>query len=137
MIYHKYSMVGFMLWLRYGFLVGRPFTELASIYAGYLESPGTKAYSEAEARDLFRQYKKVSINIQLSHGDLLTSQAGQRHEGVLLNVARMIWPRWFLKRFCKRNGLFMLIEATKPPMSLGMNQSLEYAPNAEEMQVFK
>lgn len=115
MIYHRYSMVGFMLWLRYGLLAGRPFTELASIYARYLESPGTKAYSVADARYLFRQYKMVLINIQLGHGDLLTSQAGQRHEGTLLNVARMIWPRWILKRRLQRYGLFMLIEATKPP----------------------
>ncbi len=115
MIYHRYSMVGYMLWLRYGLLAGRPFTKLATIYSRYLESPGTKAYSVADARELFRQYKMVLTNIQLGHGDLLTSQAGQRHEGTLLNAARKIWPRWVLKRLCKCYGLFMLIEAKKPP----------------------
>jgi len=84
MIYHKYSLVGFMLWLRYALLSGRPFTSLATTYSKYLESPGTKAYSILEARDLFRQFENVSIKIQLSHGDLLTSQAGQRHKGTLL-----------------------------------------------------
>lgn len=116
MIYHKYSLVGVMLWLRYALLVGRPFTSLATIYAQYLESPGTKAYSESDAQSLFRQFENVSIRIQLSHGDLLTSQAGQRHGGALLNIARFIWPRWFFKRFCRRNGLGMLIQATKPPL---------------------
>lgn len=116
MIYHKYSLVGFMLWLRYALIAGKPFTSLATIYAKYLESPGTKAYSESDARSLFRQFENVSIKIQLGHGDLLTSQAGQRHEGVLLNIARLIWPRWFFKRFCRRNGLGMLIQATKPPL---------------------
>lgn len=115
MVYHKYSLVGFMLWLRHALLVGRPFTSIAKIYAKYLESPGTKAYSEAEARNFFRQFENVSINVQLSHGDLLSSQAGQRYEGALLNIARLIWPRWFLMRICRRNGLFMLIEAIKPP----------------------
>jgi len=45
-----------------------------------------------------------------------TAQAvpGQRHRGPLLTVARVIWPRWFLRTFCKGLGLFMLIEATKP-----------------------
>lgn len=102
-----------MLWLRYALLVGKPFTTLTMIYAQYLESPGTKAYSEPEARKLFSKFEKVSIKIQLSHGDLLTSQAGQRHTGGMLNVARKIWPRWFFTRFCHRNGLFMMIEATK------------------------
>jgi ubiquinone/menaquinone biosynthesis C-methylase UbiE len=100
MLYHKYSMVGFMLWLRYAIFAGRPFTSLDGIYANYLESPGTKAYSEAEARNLFQQFENVSIKIQLSHGDLL-------------NIARLIWPRLLLMRFFRRNGLFMLIEATK------------------------
>lgn len=116
MIYHKYSMVGFMLWLRYAILAGRPFTSLATIYAKCLESPGTKAYSVAEAQDLFRQFENISIKIQLSHGDLLSSNAGQRHEGVLLNIVRLVWPRWFLRRFFSHNGLFMLIEATKAPV---------------------
>ena len=116
MIYHKYSLVGFMLWLRYALLAGRPFTALATIYARYLESPGTKAYSEAQARDLFLQFENVSIRIQLGHGDLLTSQAGQRHKGALLNIARKVWPRWVFKKFCRRNGLFMLIDATKPAL---------------------
>ncbi len=43
MIYHKYSLVGYMLWLRYGLLTGRPFRSLSEIYANHLESPGTKA----------------------------------------------------------------------------------------------
>lgn len=114
MIYSRYSLVGALLWLRYGLGAGRPFTPLVAIYAKHLESPGTKAYTESEARFLFRQFKNVAIATRLTHGDLLTSQAGQRHKGALLNVARIVWPRWFFKRFCRRNGLFMMIEATKP-----------------------
>src|SRR4051812_43762868 len=50
MIYHTHSLVGYMLWLRYGLLKGRPGRGLADIYASHLESPGTKAYTPAEAR---------------------------------------------------------------------------------------
>ena len=114
MIYNKYSLVGFMLWFRYALLSGKPLTSLDAIYAKWLESPGTKAYSESDARVLFRKFNEVSIQIQLSHGDLLTSQAGQRHQGSLLNIARLIWPRWLITKACRRNGLFMLIDATKP-----------------------
>lgn len=91
----------------------RPFRSLKSIYAEHLESPGTKAYSMAEARDLCRSFRDVRIRTVLTHGDLLTSAAGQRHRGVLLTVARMIWPRWLIKTVFPWAGLFMLIEARK------------------------
>jgi ubiquinone/menaquinone biosynthesis C-methylase UbiE len=113
MIYHKHSMVGFMLWIRYGLLRLRPFTPLADIYSRYLESPGTKAYTIDEARRLFSQFAEVEITPNLSHGDLLTSDAGQRHRGLLLTLARTIWPRWFIRRFLGGNGLEMMITARK------------------------
>lgn len=113
MIYHRYSLVGYMLWLRYAFLVGRPFTPLDAIYARHLESPGTKAYSESEARSMFANFSNVSIATQLGHGDLLSSGVGQRHKGALLTVARLLWPRWLLRKVCRRNGLFMMIQASK------------------------
>ena len=113
MIYHKWSFVGIMLWLRYALLRLRPFTSLSDIYASHLESPGTKAYSVAEARSLFRNFRSVDIRTVLTHGDLLSSQAGQRHGGILLHVARRVWPRGLIKLFFPRNGLFMLITAMK------------------------
>lgn len=113
MIYHKWSMIGFMLYLRYGLLSCRPFRSLRSIYADHLESPGTKAYSRAEARELFSRFSEVRVSTVLTHGDLLESGAGQRHRGIFLTVARAIWPRWFIRRFLPGAGLFMLIEARK------------------------
>ena len=89
MIYHKHSFVGFMLWVRYALLRGRVLTSLGNIYARYLESPGTKAYTVAEARELFRGFGRVEIYTVLTHGDLLSSSAGQRHQGLLLSVARV------------------------------------------------
>jgi SAM-dependent methyltransferase len=113
MLYHKYSMVGYMLWLRYALLRGRPFTSLLKIYMNYLESPGTKAYSVSEARALFTGYKVKVIETFLTHGDLLTSEAGQRHRGILLNIARKTWPRSLIKLLLPRAGLFMTILATR------------------------
>ncbi len=113
MIYHKNSMVGFMLWTRYALLMLRPFTSLAEIYAKYLESPGTKAYTIAEARELFQGFGHVHIETVLTHGDLLSSSAGQRHEGVLLSLARLVWPRWLIRKWVPQLGLFMLIDAVK------------------------
>jgi SAM-dependent methyltransferase len=113
MIYHKYSMVGYMLWIRYGLLQLRPFTPLQEIYSRHLESPGTQAYTVAEVRKMFSVFRKVEITPNLSHGDLLTSDAGQRHRGILLTIARKIWPRWFITRFMKTHGLEMMITARK------------------------
>lgn len=113
MIYHKWSMVGFLLWLRYALLALRPFTSLEEIYARYLESPGTKAYSMSEARTLFETFAEVKISTVLTHGDLLESGAGQRHHGAVLSIGRKVWPRRMIRKFFPKSGLFMLIEARK------------------------
>ena len=113
MLYHKYSMVGYMLWLRYALLRGRPFTSLLNIYMNYLESPGTKAYSLKEAYILFKDFEVEHIDTFLTHGDLLTSPAGQRHRGKLLSFVRLVWPRRLIRYFFSKQGLFMTIKAKK------------------------
>jgi SAM-dependent methyltransferase len=113
MIYHRWSLVGYMLWLRYALLRLRPWRTLSEIYAEHLESPGTKAYSVAEARRMFAAFDDVTIDTVLTHGDLLDSGVGQRHRGWLLSLARRLWPRSLLRRFATKHGLFMLITAVK------------------------
>jgi ubiquinone/menaquinone biosynthesis C-methylase UbiE len=113
MIYHKYSFVGYMLWARYALLRFRPFTSLSTIYSKYLESPGTKAYSVRQARELFRDFREVKTRVELTHGDLLSSAAGQRHRGVLLSLARRVWPRQLIRTIAPGNGLFLLITARR------------------------
>jgi ubiquinone/menaquinone biosynthesis C-methylase UbiE len=113
MIYHKWSLVGYMLWLRYGLLRLRPWISLTDVYSRYLESPGTKAYSVSEAKQMFASFKMIDIQTLLTHGDLLESAAGQRHGGLLLSIARTLWPRWLFRAIAKRQGLCMLITAVK------------------------
>lgn len=114
MIYHRMSLVGLMLWLRYAALRGRLGMTLDEIYNRYLESPGTKAYSVEEGVGLFAGAERVRSQVVISHGDLLESGAGQRHEGRLLRLARAIWPRPLIRRFLKNFGLFLLIDGYKP-----------------------
>jgi hypothetical protein len=102
-----------MLWIRYGLLRLKPRTSLGEIYSNYLESPGTKAYSVEETKQLFSKFQSIEIDTIMTHGDLLTSAAGQRHQSILLSAARLIWPRWLIQTFFPKNGLFMLITATK------------------------
>lgn len=113
MVYHRASIVGALLWLRYGLGRGRPTMRLDDIYATYLESPGTKAYAPKEATAMLREagFSAVSTSVELSIGDLLEGAAGQRHDSGILRLARRAWPRSILRRFGRRFGLFLLIEA--------------------------
>ena len=113
MIYHKFSFVGYMLWIRYALLRFKPWMSLAEIYSNYLESPGTKAYTTSDAMKLFGSASRISCRIVLTHGDLLTSDAGQRHRGLMLTVAKRFWPRRLIQMFFTNHGLFMLIEGEK------------------------
>jgi ubiquinone/menaquinone biosynthesis C-methylase UbiE len=113
MIYHRHSMVGYMLWLRYGLGRLQPWRNLDYIYSRFLESPGTKAYSHRNAKRLFPSASSMRMASPLGHGDLLTSKAGQRHEGIALALARRLWPRWFITRAMPNHGLALMISLIK------------------------
>jgi ubiquinone/menaquinone biosynthesis C-methylase UbiE len=111
MIYHKWSIVGLLLWTRYALLAGRPFTSLDDVYATHLESPGTKAYTVDETRTMFARFSSVDARSILSFGDLLEGEVGQRHRGRALAIAKKYWPRRALRRFAPRQGLALLVDA--------------------------
>jgi SAM-dependent methyltransferase len=113
MIYHARSIVGVLLWMRYGLLAGHPGVGLEKIYAEHLESPGTKAYSVSDARALVAMFHTSRVTTQLSFGDLLMGEAGQRHRSAVLKMARRLWPRWLIRRLFANYGLMLLIEAVK------------------------
>lgn len=115
MIYDKWSVLGFLLWLRYALLTLKPLTSLKDIYARYLESPGTKAYSKTEVQVLFQAFSEVRVQTVLTHADLLESFAGQRHQGAILSTGRKIWPRKLIRKVFPKAGLFMLIKGRKKP----------------------
>lgn len=113
MIYHKYSITGYILWARYGLMRGRPFVRLEDIYRDYLESPGTKAFSIPEARRIFTEFSHADFNIRFGLGDLMLGEAGQRHKGPALKIAKKIWPRFLIGKLLKNHGLHLLIHAVK------------------------
>ncbi|MCH7600798.1 MAG: hypothetical protein IH973_13670 [Myxococcales bacterium] len=113
MIYHSRSVTGCMLWFRYALLAGKPWRSFSEIYDQHLESPGTKAYTVEEARELCRNFSSVDIKVQLNHGELLMGEVGQRHKGLLLTIAKAIWPRPLIKRFRANHGLYLMITARK------------------------
>ena len=115
MIYHKYSPTGWMLWMRYGLFKLKPFIKLNEIYAKYLESPGTKAYTLKQANELVKNFSNAEMKVQLSFGDLLQGDVGARHKGFLLNFSKIIYPRMIIRllSYIFPIGLCLLITVKK------------------------
>ena len=115
MIYHKHSPVGWMLWIKYGLFKFRPFRSLENIYSDYLESPGTKAYTIEEAKELVKQFSNAEISVQLSFADLLDGNVGVRHKGWVLSLAKAMYPKLLIKIIAKffPIGLSLLIKVEK------------------------
>jgi SAM-dependent methyltransferase len=61
MLYARHSWVAFGLWARYALAAGRPWRTLSDVVAHHMESPGTKAYTDAELRELFGTFDSVAI----------------------------------------------------------------------------
>jgi len=70
MIYNRHSMVAIQLYLLFGLLAFKPLRSQKEIFAKHLESPGTKAYTKAEARRMFSKFKDLKIESVLTPYDL-------------------------------------------------------------------
>lgn len=114
MIYHRFSVMGYMLWGRFALAAGRPWRSLTELFACHLESPGTKAYTINEARQMCSRFSHARIRPLLSMGDLLQGNVGERkHRSLLLKVVKVLWPRWLIKAFLQSQGSNLLIELRK------------------------
>lgn len=115
MIYHVPSWVGLMIWLRFAVLRLRLIGPKRAIYEN-LESPGTKAYTRAEARHLLREAgaTDISIETRLAPGDLMNFEPSERHRGRAFKLVRRLYPRPLVRALGDRFGLHLLIEARKP-----------------------
>lgn len=61
MIYHRYSLLVFALYLYHGLLKVRPLKTFSDVLANHLESKGTKAYTVKEAKKMFERFKNLKI----------------------------------------------------------------------------
>ena len=114
MIYHRYSVMGYMLWGRFALAAGKPWRSLTDLFACHLESPGTKAYTIKEARQMCSRFSQVRIRPLLSMGDLLQGNVGERkHRSLLLTIVKGLWPRWLIKALLQSQGSNLLIELRK------------------------
>ena len=116
LIYHYPSVGAFLIWMRHGPLRFRWKAPRACV-AEHYESPGMKMYTIPEARALvgkfFRRHP-IEIRLYLGAGDLLTHKFSAKYAGRKWEMARALYPRWFVKHVLgKRFGTGMLISTIK------------------------
>jgi len=113
MVYHHPSWVGLMLWgLHYAVRL-RPWVSPRQAVFEHLESPGTKAYTVAEARDLVAMFDRSEVRPQLAHGDLLLMPPAAKYRRWHHKLAWKLYPRWAVRLLGDRLGTGLLIEAVK------------------------
>lgn len=94
MVYHRHSWVALAAWVRFCLLRGRPDRGLRHAVS-HIESPGTKAFTQGEARTLVEGLEDVRLHTKLTHWDRK-------------------WAPGVSVLFGDRFGWFLLIEGTKP-----------------------
>jgi len=116
MIYHIPSWTGWMLWVRYALLAGRPLLKPRGCVYEQLEGGGTKAYTVTEAEHMLDKsgFKIVQITTKLGPGDLLTIKASKKYQGLAYRLVWTLYPRWLVRVLGDRFGLYLLIMAQKP-----------------------
>jgi SAM-dependent methyltransferase len=113
MIYHRPSVVGFLLWLYY--CAGRlqPWRSPSWAVFHHLESPGTKAFTLDEARRLFASFRTVTVKSHLGPGDLLTVKPSRKYTSKWIQLAWHLYPRWAIRLLGHRFGLALFVCAVK------------------------
>lgn len=64
MIYNRYSLVAFFLWIRKALFKARPWKSLSWCLYHFMESKGTKAYTRKEAQKMLKKLPVENIQIQ-------------------------------------------------------------------------
>jgi ubiquinone/menaquinone biosynthesis C-methylase UbiE len=121
MIYHVPSWGGLMLYLRCGPARGNFGLTMKEAIFSDLESPGTKAYTLEEARQLLVEagFEKISACSKLSPGDLLAVKPSKKYGSPIYKLIWRFYPRWLVRLIGDRYGLGLLLEAKKPALGLG------------------
>jgi ubiquinone/menaquinone biosynthesis C-methylase UbiE len=115
MVYHVPSITGFMMWVRYCLLVGRPMHTAREAIFQRMESPGTKAYTIPEIKKLLEEcgYEQIEAHGQLAPSDLLTVRRSEIYSNPIYAFIWKLYPRWIVKWLGNDWGFFILIRATK------------------------
>lgn len=100
MIYHRLSLVALQCWIVHALLRGRPWRTLREVIAHHIESPGTRAYSIREARQMFATLANVTVT------PVVTPYDARIARGRYL-------PAWLRRLIPRRLGWFLVVEGRK------------------------
>ncbi len=117
MVYSNFSASGIMLWLIYGFSKFKIFSSQEEIMFKYLESPGTKCYSKKELKKILEGFSLENVVLKkfAGTGDLLLMPPSYKYKNNLIfKLAKLIYPRFFIKKFQNILGLSLTASAQKP-----------------------
>jgi ubiquinone/menaquinone biosynthesis C-methylase UbiE len=119
MVYHVPSWTGWLLWLRFGLLAGKPFFRVKDLIYRHLESPGTKAFTCQEMAGVLSKtgFAQVITKVTLGSGDLLSMELSSKYRSLVYQIVQALYPRWLVKALGDRYGLFLFLEATKPHLA--------------------
>jgi ubiquinone/menaquinone biosynthesis C-methylase UbiE len=113
MVDHINGLVCWLVWAAHCLLHLRPWRGRRWAICRYLESPGTKAYSIPEAKELFSSFTAATFRTQLGHGDLLLMRPNARYRKWYHRLVWKLYPRWAVRLTGSRFGTGLLIEAIK------------------------
>ena len=89
MMYGRWSLFVFKLWVKYAILGGKPWLSFADVVWDKVESVGTKSYTHNELAEMFSEFTDVELIPVLSKADT-------DH-----------WPRWISKFFPSAWGWYI------------------------------
>ena len=101
MLYHRWSLLSLLFYLRFGLFRARPFRSIDEIMAAHQESPGTKVYNKKELQKLFSKFQSVAVHPILTPYDV---QFGRD----------WFMPEWMCRILPDAIGYFLVVTATKP-----------------------
>ncbi len=115
MVYHSPSWTGWLLYLQHAAARGKFNTKVKDVVFDHLESPGTKVYTDDEARKMMSDigYRNIRIRSKLGPGDVLTIKLSDKYQSPIFKVIMKVYPRWLVRLVGDRFGLNLLVEAKK------------------------
>jgi SAM-dependent methyltransferase len=106
MIYNRRSLLAFYLWVRWALLYGQPWRSLTWVIARHMESPGTKAYTEREVREMLAWVPVHDVCV----AGMLTKD--DRLESIRSTLGRAL-AAWIARTAGESRGWFLTVEFRK------------------------
>jgi SAM-dependent methyltransferase len=111
MLYNVRSWTAWLAWAVHCAGKLRPWKSPRWAVYHFIESPGTKAYTEAETRALLAGFDIDRMSTALIGADLMQMTPSRRYDGRLARLAFRFYPRWLIRAIGPRFGFARLIEA--------------------------